>query len=96
VRRFVKPVTDVAVDDGGDGTMQGEPVWATANGCPVLSAAAAWLACELVEKVEVGSHTLFVGEVVDCGFGRDDPAGPAHGDRLEVLRMEDTRMNYGG
>jgi hypothetical protein len=35
-----------------------------------------------------GSHTLFVGEVVGCG---GDPA-----DELEVLRMEDTRMSYGG
>jgi flavin reductase (DIM6/NTAB) family NADH-FMN oxidoreductase RutF len=96
VRRFVKPVSDVVVDDEGNGTMQGEAVWAAANGCPVLSAAAAWLACELVEQLEVGSHTMFVGEVVDCGFGGEDPSGPAQGERLEVLRMEDTRMNYGG
>jgi len=96
VRRFVKPVTDVDVDDDGNGTMQAEAVWSTGDGCPVLSAAVAWLSCELVQQVEVGSHSLFVGEVVDCGFGRDDPAGPAHGERLEVLRMEDTRMNYGG
>jgi hypothetical protein len=31
---------------------------------------------------------LFVGEVVNCGGEVDD--------RLEVLRMEDTRMSYGG
>jgi flavin reductase (DIM6/NTAB) family NADH-FMN oxidoreductase RutF len=36
----------------------------------------------------VGGHTLFVGEVVDAAFGKDE-ATP-------VLRMEDTRMNYGG
>jgi flavin reductase (DIM6/NTAB) family NADH-FMN oxidoreductase RutF len=96
VRRFVKPVTEVDVDDDGNGTMQGEAVWGTTGGCPVLSAAAAWLACELVEQVAVGSHSLFVGEVVDCGFGPSQGAGPAQGERLEVLRMEDTRMNYGG
>ena len=38
--------------------------------------------------VDVGSHTLFVGEVVDAGFQKDEDTA--------VLRMEDTRMNYGG
>jgi hypothetical protein len=36
----------------------------------------------------VGDHTLFVGEVVDCEFQRAEDTN--------VLRMEDTRMNYGG
>jgi hypothetical protein len=35
-----------------------------------------------------GNHTFFVGEVVDCAFLADEDT--------EVLRMEDTRMNYGG
>ena len=38
--------------------------------------------------VDVGSHTLFVGEVVDAGFQKNEDTA--------VLRMEDTRMNYGG
>ena len=45
---------------------------------------------EVVDSVvEAGSHTAFIGVVVNCGEGtdpRDD----------QVLRMEDTRMNYGG
>jgi hypothetical protein len=40
------------------------------------------------ERLEAGNHTFFVGEVVDCGF--------LEGEETEVLRMEDTRMNYGG
>jgi flavin reductase (DIM6/NTAB) family NADH-FMN oxidoreductase RutF len=40
------------------------------------------------DRVATGDHTLFVGEIVDCGFPKDE-ATP-------VLRMEDTRMNYGG
>ena len=39
--------------------------------------------------VEVGSHSLFVGEVLDAGFA-------AGGEDAPVLRMEDTRMSYGG
>ena len=95
VRRFVKPVTEVELDEsGGRGTMQGEAVWLGPTGAPLLAAAVAWLDCAVRQRVELGSHSLFVGEVVDCGFG---PSGaPAQGARLEVLRMEDTRMNYGG
>jgi flavin reductase (DIM6/NTAB) family NADH-FMN oxidoreductase RutF len=49
--------------------------------------AAAWVECEVRQQLPCGSHTVFVGEVIDCG---GEPDG------LEVLRMEDTRMNYGG
>jgi hypothetical protein len=39
--------------------------------------------------VPLGSHSLFVGEVVGFGFSEG-------GEDAAVLRMEDTRMNYGG
>jgi flavin reductase (DIM6/NTAB) family NADH-FMN oxidoreductase RutF len=95
VRRFVKPVTDVELDDEqSKGTMQGQAVWLALSGAPVLEVASAWLECTLRHRLDLGSHSLFVGEVVDCGFGTGGP--PPAGDRLEVLRMEDTRMNYGG
>jgi flavin reductase (DIM6/NTAB) family NADH-FMN oxidoreductase RutF len=70
------------------GTLAGHVVRSARTGAPILASAAAWLDCEVREQLEVGSHTLFVGEVVDCGFGGDEDA--------DVLRMEDTRMNYGG
>ena len=57
------------------------------TGAPILADAAAWLECEVRHELGCGSHTLFVGEVVGCG---GEPDG------LEVLRMEDTRMSYGG
>jgi flavin reductase (DIM6/NTAB) family NADH-FMN oxidoreductase RutF len=44
--------------------------------------------CNVRQAVACGQHTLFIGEVVACGF---------HGsEETPVLRMEDTRMNYGG
>jgi flavin reductase (DIM6/NTAB) family NADH-FMN oxidoreductase RutF len=58
-----------------------------ATGAPVLSDAAAWLECEVRQEVVLGDHTLFVGEVVDCGAS--DEGAP-------LLRTEDTRLNYGG
>jgi flavin reductase (DIM6/NTAB) family NADH-FMN oxidoreductase RutF len=84
VRKFTKPV-DV---DLGAGTLNGFAVHAATTGAPVLDQAAAFLDCVVREQVAVGDHTLFVGEIVDCGFQKDE-ATP-------VLRMEDTRMNYGG
>ena len=92
VRKFVKPVDDVVVgDDGVATTMQGVKVIERGGGLPVVASSTGWLACGLRHTLELGSHTLFVGEVLDAGgtaTGRDD--------HPEVLRMEDTRMNYGG
>jgi flavin reductase (DIM6/NTAB) family NADH-FMN oxidoreductase RutF len=48
----------------------------------------AYVDCEVRETLPVGGHTLFVGEVVDAGFQKPEDTPP--------LRMEDTRMNYGG
>ena len=95
VRRFVKPAADVDVDEEtGRGTMSGVPVVGAPSGVPVLAAAGAWLDCGLRHRVELGSHLLFVGEVTDCGLGA--PGAAAADAPGEWLRMEDTRMNYGG
>ena len=90
VRRFVKPVpaSEIATRDGVVVAMAGEDVEVHVTGAPVLSRAVAWLDCEVRHRLELGSHGLFVGEVVAVG-------GP-EGEVPPVLRMEDTRMNYGG
>jgi flavin reductase (DIM6/NTAB) family NADH-FMN oxidoreductase RutF len=84
VRKFVKPVE---VDEAAS-TLNGFAFHTGPTGSPILDVAAGWLDCEVRQEVEVGGHTLFIGEVVACGFQKveDTP----------VLRMEDTRMNYGG
>ncbi len=84
VRKFVKP----AEYDAANSTLNGFQFHAEATGAPVLDLAAAYLDCELRQTVDVGDHSLFIGEVVAAGFSRPE-------DTL-VLRMEDTRMNYGG
>ncbi len=106
VRRFVKPTDSVELDGAGSAvSLQGEPVREVAGGLPCLAVARSWLACDVRHllrwdgdgTVGVASHVLFVGEVVDAGEteagGGDDAAG---GGEPGVLRMEDTRMNYGG
>lgn len=84
VRKFVRPaeLDDVA------GTLNGFEFITARTGAPVFAGAAAWLDCEVRHRVDLGSHTFFVGEVVDCAAPAEDDA--------EVLRMEDTKMNYGG
>ena len=37
------------------------------TGAPVLPDCAAWVDCRLVHSYDAGDHTIFVGEVVDCG-----------------------------
>jgi flavin reductase (DIM6/NTAB) family NADH-FMN oxidoreductase RutF len=101
VRRFVKPVQDIDVDvddDSGVGTMNGASVHTAATGAPILDTAAAWLDCELRHTLPLGSHTWFVGEVVDVGVTEEDPGSEeaTDPDAGAILRMQDTRMNYGG
>jgi flavin reductase (DIM6/NTAB) family NADH-FMN oxidoreductase RutF len=83
IRGFTKPATE----GPGPGMLGGVEVRAGSTGAPVLAQAAAWLECEVRQEMPVGDHTLFVGEVVDCS---------APDEEALVLRMEDTRLNYGG
>jgi len=43
----------------------------TANGCPVLDAAMAWLECRAQHFVPAGDHTIVIGEVLDGKLVRD-------------------------
>jgi flavin reductase (DIM6/NTAB) family NADH-FMN oxidoreductase RutF len=84
VRKFTKPVE---VDEEAK-TLNGFAFHDGPTGAPVLDMAVAWIACTVHQPVDCGRHTFFIGEVVGCGFqqAEDTP----------VLRMEDTRMSYGG
>lgn len=84
VRKFTKPVS---VDHDAR-TLNGFAFHTGITGAPILDQAPAYLDCEVRQSVEVGNHTFFIGEVVDASFQADEGT--------EVLRMEDTRMNYGG
>jgi flavin reductase (DIM6/NTAB) family NADH-FMN oxidoreductase RutF len=84
VRKFTKPVEV----DSAAMTLNGFEFREGLTGSPILTMAVAWVDCEVRQAVETGGHTFFIGEIVDCGFQKDEAT--------EVLRMEDTRMNYGG
>lgn len=84
VRKFVKPV-----EEDADGTLNGFAVHAGRTGAPILDQAVAYVDCEVRQPVDCGGHTFFIGEVMDAAFSVED-------EETEVLRMEDTRMSYGG
>lgn len=88
VRRFAKP----AVEDAEQHTLSGmEYIDGPISGAPILARALGYLDCRLRETLDLGSHVLLAGEVQAAGFGQTENA-----EQAEVLRMEDTRMNYGG
>jgi flavin reductase (DIM6/NTAB) family NADH-FMN oxidoreductase RutF len=81
--KFSKPATR----EGN--TLNGRAFREGATGAPIFEEAIAFIDCHLYETVELGSHSIFVGEVVDCGFQNG-------GEERQVARVEDTRMKYGG
>ena len=85
VRKFTKPV-EVDLDAK---TLNGFPYTdGPVTAAPVLAQSVAYVECEVRQSVPVGDHTLFLGEIVNAAFLKDEDT--------PVLRMEDTRMNYGG
>ena len=79
--KFSKP----AVDDGS--SLNGRPVHDAPSGAPVFDEAIAWMDCAVRQSIDLGTHTLFVGEVTAAEI-LDDEARPAS--------SQDTRMKYGG
>ncbi len=79
--KFSKPATK-----DGD-SLNGRPVSVASTGAPIFDEALGWMDCRVTKSVDLGSHTLFVGEVVDAAI-RDDESRAAN--------TSDTRMKYGG
>jgi flavin reductase (DIM6/NTAB) family NADH-FMN oxidoreductase RutF len=79
--KFSKPATKEGMALNGRAIREG------ITGAPIFEEAIAHLDCEVRHTHDLGSHTLFIGEVVDAAI-RDDEARAA--------AMSDTRMKYGG
>ena len=79
--KFSKPATYT------DGTLNGRAVREATTGAPVFEEAIAWMDCEVRHALDLGTHTLFVGELVD---------GDILLDEARSASMSDTRMKYGG
>lgn len=79
--KFSKP----AIREGS--TLNGRPVRVGRTGSPIFEEAVAWMECEVRDSTDYGTHTFFVGEIVDAGAVEGDDRAAAIGD---------TRMKYGG
>ena len=86
--KFFKSVTR----DGS--AIAGEPFTAGANGAPLLACAPAAVECTLVDSVERGDHSVFVGEVTAARVTRAPEGRPDDA----VLLMKDLgdKVFYGG
>ena len=80
---FVKFSKPAAFDDM---TLNGRAVRVGSTGAPLFDEAIAFLDCALRQAHDLGSHTLFIGEVVDAGVREE----------ARAAAMSDTRMKYGG
>lgn len=79
--KFSKPATYV------DGTLNGRSVRDGTTGAPIFAEAIAWMDCEVRHSLDLGTHTLFVGALIDGAIQNDDARSAS---------MSDTRMKYGG
>jgi len=74
--------------------ISGEPFrWGT-TGAPILERAPAFVECRLVDSVERGDHSIFVGEVVEAGQAKA-PEGRAD-DATLWLKDLGPNIFYGG
>ena len=88
--KFSKPATYEAAAGGdgpGTGTLNGWAVYEAATGAPVFVDAAAWMDLEVRHSVNLGTHTLFMGELAAAAINDDE---------VQIASMSDTRMKYGG
>lgn len=81
--KFSKP----AAKEGN--ALNGRPIREGVSGAPIFEEAVAYIDCRVVNTVELGSHDLFIGEIIDAGFNEDREG-------TTVASMSDTRMKYGG
>lgn len=79
--KFSKPA------DREGNTLNGRPVRPGRTGVPVFEEAVAWMECEVRRAIDFGTHTFFVGEIVDAGVNDEEQRAAA---------LSDTRMKYGG
>ena len=70
-----------------EGFLNQEPITLTANSVPIFDNARVWFELKTTQKINLGTHTFFIGQIIDCKT--IDP-------EERVAYMGDTRMKYGG
>jgi flavin reductase (DIM6/NTAB) family NADH-FMN oxidoreductase RutF len=78
-----------------DGNRIGTETFRTGkSGAPILEKAPAFVECKLVDTIEKGDHSIFVGEVIDVGLSQEISGRPDDA----TLWLKDLGANifYGG
>jgi flavin reductase (DIM6/NTAB) family NADH-FMN oxidoreductase RutF len=75
-------------------TIGGEPFRKGSLGAPILEKTPAFVECQLVDTIEKGDHSIFVGEVKDAGVAVQ-PAGRPDDATLAMRDLGD-KVFYGG
>jgi flavin reductase (DIM6/NTAB) family NADH-FMN oxidoreductase RutF len=57
-------------------TIGGQPCRAGKTGAPIIESCPAYVECRLVDTLERGDHSIFVGEVVGAGVKEEPPGRP--------------------
>ena len=70
-----------------EGFLNEEPITLTENNMPIFDNAIVWFEMRKKETYDLGTHTLYIGEVTDCKTIETEE---------RVAYMGDTRMKYGG
>lgn len=79
--KFSKPA------EYSEGFLNKEPIILTENKVPIFENAKVWFELRTTQKINFGTHTFFVGEIINCNSLNPDE---------RVAYMGDTRMKYGG
>jgi flavin reductase (DIM6/NTAB) family NADH-FMN oxidoreductase RutF len=85
---FFKPLEREGDTIGGEAFRKGS------LGAPILENAPAFVECSLVDSIEKGDHSIFVGEVRDAGV-KSQPAGRPDDVTLTLKDLGD-KVFYGG
>ena len=70
-----------------EGFLNEEPITLTENNMPIFDNAIVWFEMRKKDTHDLGTHTLYIGEVTDCKTIETEE---------RVAYMGDTRMKYGG
>jgi len=75
-------------------TIGGQAFRSGSTGAPLLESAPAYVECRLIETIEKGDHSIFVGEVIDAGLLKTLEGRPD--DQTLTLKDLGEKVFYGG
>ncbi len=77
-----------------EGRLSGEPFRKGSSGAPLLESVPAAIECKLVDTVENGDHSIFIGEVIDAHVAEELEGRPD--DATLTLKDLGEKVFYGG